>query len=113
MRDREIIRRQIGALRVLVDEAGVGIIENLAVAVIFHHDEENMVEMRNVFRYSAFLSECDSCESNQQSHCEHDFFHNGLLEIFIQTFHSWRLDLLRRTRISIAAGRWNDPGGER
>src|SRR5271166_6019171 len=42
--DREVIRRRVGGLRVLVRERCVWVSYDLAVAVVFHHDHEHVVE---------------------------------------------------------------------
>src|ERR1039458_6411271 len=52
---------------VLVDEAGVRIVENLSVAMVFHHDHENMVEMWDALGHGAFLRHHATGESGQQA----------------------------------------------
>jgi len=55
MSDREVVGRQISGTGILVDELGVRIVENLAVTVVFHHDEENVIKMWNSFGHGALL----------------------------------------------------------
>ena len=47
MGDREIVGREIRRLCILIDERRVRIADNLAVPVVFHHDDEHMIDMRN------------------------------------------------------------------
>ena len=53
VRDGEVVRGEVRGLRVVVDERRVRIADDLAVAVIFHHDHEHVIEMRNALRYRA------------------------------------------------------------
>lgn len=54
MRNREIGRRQVGRIRKRVNEWRVRIADNLAVAVIFHHYHEYVVQMRDACGYRSF-----------------------------------------------------------
>jgi len=50
MTDREVFLREIGFLGQAVDEWSVGIVHDLAVAVVLHHDQKHMVELRHPLR---------------------------------------------------------------
>ncbi len=65
--DGKVIRGEIGGPGVLVDEPGVRIVENLSVTMVFHHDHENMVEMRDTLGHGAFLRHRAPGESGQQA----------------------------------------------
>src|SRR5580700_10336756 len=45
MADRKILRRLIRHLGVGVDEGRIWIVEDVGVGLIFHHDEEDMIQM--------------------------------------------------------------------
>src|ERR1700730_11687563 len=77
MRDRKIIGGQVRSPRVLVDKAGVRVVYDFFVTVIFHHYEEHVIEMWNSFGDGAFLSQCSACEVNGQAHDWNDFFLDG------------------------------------
>jgi hypothetical protein len=65
--DREVIRRRVGGLGVLVGERCIGVSYDLAVAVVFHHDHEHVIERRNSSGSVAPLGEHGSCEHGQQA----------------------------------------------
>ena len=67
MADREVIRRRVGGLRVLVGERSVRVSHDLAVAVVFHHDHEYVVKAWNVVRSFALLGEHSTRECGQQA----------------------------------------------
>ncbi len=46
MAHHEIIGRGIGEIRILVGERGVRVPDNLAEAVVLHHDHEDVVQIR-------------------------------------------------------------------
>ncbi len=81
MRDGEVVGGQIGGLGVAVDELGVGVVKNLGVAMVLHHDEENMVEVRNARGNGALLSESRTSECGQQSQSGNECFHRGLVNL--------------------------------
>src|ERR1035437_1053516 len=76
MTDGKIVGGEISPLGVLVDEGSVWVIENLSVTMVFHHDDKNMVEMRNPPGNRAFLSRHDAGEYGQQAHSKGDFFYD-------------------------------------
>src|SRR5450631_2639214 len=54
MGDGEIVSPEVGGLRVSVDERRVGVVDDLAVTVVLHHDDEDVVEMGNPPWHGAF-----------------------------------------------------------
>jgi hypothetical protein len=50
MRDCEVVGGEVRTMRHLVDVWRVRIVENLAVAMVFHHDDEHVAEVRNAPR---------------------------------------------------------------
>ncbi len=53
MGDGKVIGRGIGGFGILVGEWRVGIVDDLAVAMVLHHDDEDMVQMPNSLGYWA------------------------------------------------------------
>jgi len=45
----EVICCQVGSAGVAIDELGIGIIEDLSITVVFHHDQEHVVKMGDAF----------------------------------------------------------------
>jgi hypothetical protein len=44
MPDREVIRRLVRDVFICIDERRIRIAENVGVGLVFHHDEENVIE---------------------------------------------------------------------
>jgi hypothetical protein len=55
--DAEVVGGDVGGLGQLIEEGGVGVVDDLAVAVVLHHDDEDVIEVGNAFGNSGFLSE--------------------------------------------------------
>ena len=68
MADREVIRRGIGGLCVLVRERCVRISYDLAVTVVLHHDHEHVVEVWNPSGNLALLGEHGCREQRKQAY---------------------------------------------
>jgi hypothetical protein len=79
VRDREVVRREIGGFGVLVDEAGIRIVEDLAVTMILHHDHLDVVEVRNTGRNRAFGGEGGTGERDCEQAQGCDFLHGVIL----------------------------------
>src|SRR5262249_19602128 len=62
MSNCEIIGRKPGATRELVSERHVRAVDNLRVAVIFHHDQEHVIKMAYAMRRRTFMSERTGCD---------------------------------------------------
>ena len=45
MADAEVVGRQIGGFRHLVKERCIGVADDLPVGMVFHHDQEHVVEL--------------------------------------------------------------------
>ena len=71
----------VGRMGKLVDEGSVGIVENLAVAVVLHHDHEDMVEMGDSFGNSSFLSGKGSREQSHREACCGNFLDKHVLHL--------------------------------
>src|SRR5882724_4084901 len=69
VRQRKVVCRQVSSRRILVNKASVRVLENFGVAMVFHHDEENVVQMRNTLRDAALLSDAGRHKSGQE--CQH------------------------------------------
>ena len=67
MGDSEVIRGEVGSAGVLVDERGVRVVENFSISVVFHHDDENVVEMWDAFGDGAFLRHHGTRECGHQA----------------------------------------------
>ena len=78
MGDGEIIVRAIGRFRQLVDKRIIGIADDLAVPVVFHHDDENVIQLWHTLGNGALLrgrrggeghgSETQQCCLSQHEH---------------------------------------------
>ena len=66
MCDGEVIRRGVRRVCIGLGERSVRIADDLIVAVILHHDDEHMVQMRNALGDLTLLSECRSCQCCSQ-----------------------------------------------
>src|SRR5208282_5724127 len=83
MPDGEIVGCQV---YLLVDDQAiqvrfVGIVDDLSVAVIFHHDYENVIEMRNARWDFTPLCPCRSCYGNG-AQSQNDSSFNHLIDPF-------------------------------
>ncbi len=76
----KVVARKIGRLREFIDEGRVGIVDDLAVTVVLHHDHEDVIQMRDALRDSAFLGENRTGERDaQQAQNCYGFFHGDVL----------------------------------
>src|ERR1700682_5543039 len=66
MRDSEVVGGEIGGLGISVGEGRVGVVQELGIAVVFHHDHPNVIQMRNSFGYRSLLRIRCGCESGGQ-----------------------------------------------
>jgi hypothetical protein len=55
MRNGEVVGRQVGGLRIGVDKRCVGVVENLGIAVVLHHDDKDVIQMGNALGNRADL----------------------------------------------------------
>ena len=55
MGDGEVVGGAVSALGVLIDEGRVGIVDDLGVAVILHHDDEDVIQTGNASWDGALL----------------------------------------------------------
>jgi len=67
MGDREVVGRQVGVFRIRVDVGSVGVADDLAVTVIFHHDHKRVIEVRDAVWYRALLGESRANERDEQA----------------------------------------------
>jgi hypothetical protein len=75
----EVVGRKIGGTGVAVDERSVRVVENLVVAVVFHHDYEDVIKMWNSFGNGALLSPRRTRQCGQYSKKCHLLFHVSTL----------------------------------
>ncbi len=54
---REIVVGRVGRLRQLIDIGRIRIVDDLAVAVVLHHDDEDVVKVGNAFGGGTLLGE--------------------------------------------------------
>src|SRR6266571_737925 len=67
MGDREVIVGRVRGFRVMIGERRIGIVDDLTVAVVLHHDDEDMIEMRYATRNLTFVS-TNWRRAHQQDH---------------------------------------------
>jgi hypothetical protein len=68
--NREVIRGQVGGLGVAGDEGRVGVAQNLPVVVVLHHDDEDVIEARDLAVVILGPDKTGSAHSDAQSNCD-------------------------------------------
>src|SRR5579864_5738732 len=83
MCDCKVIRRQVCRLGVRIGKRSERVADDLGIAVVFHHDEENVVQGRNALGHSSLLREHGSRKSQKQAYSKgllsHSFSSNSFL----------------------------------
>lgn len=73
----KIVSGKVRLLGIPVDVWSVGIVKDLGIAVVLHHDQENVVQSRNTLWYGTLLTECSApyCKKKYGDHTTF-YFHN-------------------------------------
>ena len=75
MCNREIIGGGVGISGELIDERSIRIVNNLAVTVIFHHNDEHVIERWDALGYGTLLGREHAAEGSEHNESECYLFH--------------------------------------